>query len=278
MPMSKYPAERPSHRVLRTVAIFALCAVFVLPLAFMIMGSLREPGLLPQPGFQWVPDSLHPDNYRSVFAFIPLLTQMRNSILVVGVAVPVTVLIASWAGFAIATAEPRAQRRLVVVSLSALIVPVSALWVPRFALFRWSGITDTLWAVASPAAMATTPFYVLLFALAYARIPKNLYEAALLENMSPFKIWRRVAFPLGRPVTFAVAMLAFIFHWSNFTDALLYISTSSRFTLPLGLRALQTLEPALHPIMLTGAAIATAPAVIAFFAAQRSFFSKVLEV
>lgn len=266
------------NRLVRAGAVLLLCLVFLLPLAFMVAGSLRLPGLPPARGFDWVPESLNTDNYRAVFELVPLWTTMRNSLLVVAVAVPVTVVIASWAGFAIATAEPRAQRRLVVVSLLALIVPVSALWVPRFAMFKWAGLTDTLWAVASPALMATTPFYVLLFALAYSRIPRNLFEAARLESMTPFQVWRRVAFPLGRPATFAVAMLAFIFHWSNFTDALLYLSTPERFTLPLGLRALQTLEPALHPIMLAGAVVATAPAVIAFFAAQRSFFTRVLEV
>jgi multiple sugar transport system permease protein len=272
------PIERRRHLLVRAGAIGLLCVLFLLPLAFMVAGSLRLPGLPPARGFQWIPDSVQTDNYRAVFAFAPLWSNMLNSLIVVAGAVPLTVVIASWAGYAIAAADPKTQRRLIVLSLLALIVPVSALWVPRFAMFRWLGLTDSLWAVGSPALMATTPFYVLLFALAYARIPKNLYEAALLENMTPFQIWRRVAFPLGKPVTFAVALLAFIFHWSNFTDALLYLSSLENFTLPLGLRALQTLEPALHPIMLAGSVIATAPAVVAFFVAQRSFFSKVLEV
>jgi multiple sugar transport system permease protein len=159
-----------------------------------------------------------------------------------------------------------------------LMIPLSALWVPRFVMFRWAGLIDTLWPLMLPALMATTPFYVLLFALSYARVPKELYEAARLENMSPLAIWRRVAWPLAKPTAFAVAVLAFTWHWSNFVDPLLYLSSAENFTVTLGLRALQTLEPTNHPILLAGAVLVSLPPIIAFLAAQRSFFAKTLEV
>jgi len=165
-----------------------------------------------------------------------------------------------------------------VLSVVALMIPLSALWVPRFVMFRWAGLIDTLWPLMLPALMATTPFYVLLFALSYGRVPTGLFEAARLENLSPFGVWRRVAWPLGRPTAFAVAVLAFTWHWANFVDPLLYLSSGERFTVPLGLRALQTLEPTNHPILLAGAVMVSLPPVIAFLAAQRSFFTKTLEV
>jgi ABC-type glycerol-3-phosphate transport system permease component len=188
----------------------------------------------------------------------------------------VTVLVASWAGFAIARAKGATRARLILFSVIAVMVPISALWVPRFVMFRWLGLVDTLVPLMAPAVMATTPFFVLVFAVVYARIPKELYEAAVLEGMSPLAIWRSVAWPLGRPAAFAIAVLAFVFHWSNFVDPLLYLSTESSFTVPLGLRALQTLEPTNHPILMAASVIAAAPAVIAFLAAQRAFFTKTL--
>lgn len=266
------------RRTARYVAAALLGALFLMPLFFMVAGSLRPPGLPPPDGFEWLPEQLRWSNYRSVFGIVPMWTYMRNSFAVVAVAVPVTVLLASWAGFAIATARPRTQRRLVVLSIVALMVPLSALWVPRFVMFRWLGLVDTLWALIAPALMATTPFYVLLFALVYARVPDNLYEAARLDGLSPLAVWWRVAWPLGRPATFAVAVLAFVFHWSNFVDPLLYLSDTDLFTLPIGLRALQSLEPSNHSILLAGSVIVTLPAVIAFIAAQRAFFTKTLRV
>lgn len=250
----------------------------MLPFLFMALGSLRDPTLLSARTFELVPDYLYFSNYEDVFAFAPLWTFMRNSLFVVVIAVPVTVLVASWAGFAIARAEPRARKRLVVVSLVALMVPATLLWIPRFVMFRWLDLVDTPWPLIAPALMATTPFYVLLFALVYVRIPKSLYEAAELEGLSPFAIWRRVAFPLGRPAVFAVAVLAFTWHWANFFDPLIYLSTPEKYTLPMGLRALGALEPRLYPLLLAGSVIAAAPPVVAFLAAQRAFFARTLEV
>lgn len=265
-------------KIARGSLIVALCALFALPLVFMLTGSLRLPGLPPPDGFEWLPEPIRWANYASVFGFVDLWSYMTNSLIVAAVAVPVTVVIASWAGFAIATGSPRVRKAIVVASLIALMVPLSALWVPRFVLFKWLNLTDTLVPLMMPAVMATSPFYVLIFAVVYARIPKSLYEAARLEGLSPFAIWHRVAFPLGRAAAFAVAVLAFIWHWANFIDPLLYLSSEERFTVPLAMSALQTLEPTNHPILLAGAVLASIPPVIAFFVAQRAFFTRTLDV
>lgn len=262
----------------RALAVVLLSGLIVLPLYFMVAGSLRTPGLPPPDGFEWLPDTLRWQNYRDVSGFVDVWAYMKNSVIVVLIAVPITVLVASWAGFAIATATPRLQRILVLSSLIALMVPVGALWIPRFVMFKWLGLTDTLVPLIVPALMATTPFYVLIFGLVYSRLPKSLYEAARLEGLSPFAIWRRVAFPLGKAAAFAVGVLALAWHWANFTDPLIYLSSEEHFTLPLGLRALQSLEPTNHPLLLAGAVIATVPPVIAFMFVQRAFFSRTLEV
>lgn len=262
---------------LRALASVAVTVAFALPLFFMFAGALRRPGLAPPDGFEWIPPLRTWSNFGFANDIVPLGGYALNSLLVVAVAVPLTVLIASWAGFAIATAEPRIKKRLVVASVVALMVPLSALWVARAALYEAAGIIDTPLVLMAPALMATTPFYVLIFALAYGRVPRNVYEAALLDGLSPLQIWGRVAWPLAKPAAFAVAVLAFAWHWSNFTDALLYITTDERSTLPLGLRDLYSLEPTNHPIPLAGAVLVTLPAVVAFLSAQRAFFTKTLE-
>lgn len=258
----------------RRIATVAVSLLFLAPLAFMVAGSLRQPGLPPPDGFEFVAEPVTARNYRDVTLFVPLWTYVRNSALVVAVAVPVTVLVASWAGFAIATARPGIRRWLIAASLVCLMVPVSALWVPRFVMFEWAGILDSFVPLMLPALMATSPFYVLLFALVYARVPRELYEAAALERLSPLATWRKVAWPLARPAAFAVAMLAFVFHWSNFVDPLLYLSEQSLYTVPLGLRSLHALEPTLHPILLAASVVVTLPGVVAFFLAQRTFLTK----
>jgi len=160
---------------------------------------------------------------------------------------------------------------MVVLTFVSLMIPVTALMVPRFAIFRTLGLTDTFVPLIAPSLIGTSPFYVLLFYWSFKRLPAELYEAARLEGETPVRIWWRVAFPLTRPVTVAVAVLAFSFTWSNFLDPLIYLSDERLYTLPLGLRALSLVDPSNIPLLLAGATAASAPIVIAFLYVQRFF-------
>jgi multiple sugar transport system permease protein len=150
-------------------------------------------------------------------------------------------------------------------------VPITALLVPRFAIFSWLGLTNTYVPLIAPALIGTSPFYVLLFYWAFRRIPTELYEACRLEGLSPLTVWWRIGMPLVRPVIVAVAVLAAVFTWSNFLDPLIYLYDEDLFTLPLGLKALAQVDRQDFPVLLAGAVIATAPVVLAFLYVQRFF-------
>lgn len=255
----------------RHLPALAVAAVFLLPLAYMVSGSLRRAGLPPPRTPELVPAAPTLANYERAFDLVDLGRYALNSALVVALAVPLTLLFASWAGFATSRLPHRGRAALVALSLVALMVPVTALLVPRFALFSWLGLTNTYVPLVAPALIGTSPFYVLLFYWAFRRIPDELYEACRLEGLSPLQTWWRVALPLARPVTVAVAVLAGVFTWSNFLDPLIYLFDSDLFTLPLGLRALATLDRQDFPVLLAGAVVATAPVVVAFLWVQRFF-------
>lgn len=244
---------------------------FLLPLWFMASGSLREPGTPPPRTPELLPWPVSTASYERAFGLVDLARHTLNSLIVAVLTVPLAVLVASLAGFALLLVAPRARGILVALSFAALMVPLTALLVPRFAIFRWLGLTDTWVPLIAPALIGLSPFYVLLFYWSFRRIPPELFEAARLEGVSPFRMWRRLAMPLVRPVTAAVALLAFIVSWSNFLDPLIYLFDSELFTLPLGLRSLSVLDRVNFPILLAGALVATAPVVSAFLVAQRYF-------
>ncbi|SDI11391.1 multiple sugar transport system permease protein [Actinokineospora alba] len=255
--------------------MIALSLVFLAPLVVMVLGSLQRPLQPPPDGLDLWPDPAEWSNYLAVPRFMPLAWLLLNSLLLVVVAVPVTVVVTSMAGLAIVTARGRLRRGLIGVSVFMLLVPAAALWVPRVVLLRGVGLADTPLTVALLALAGTTPFYVLLFALAYSRIPVSLLEAATLEGLSPYAVWRRVALPLGRPAAVAVAALSTLYYWSTFMDPLTLVSSPGNWPVALGLRRLSEMEAALYPIYLAGAVIVTAPALLAFAIGQRSFFASV---
>lgn len=268
------PSPFPTRRaqVWRTLgAVFVLVA-FLPPLLLLVSGSLHRAGLPPPPRPELVPDPISSDGYRQAIELGGLLRATTNSLVVAAVAVPLSVLVASLAGFALAHLSRRITSVVIGASLVALMVPATALLVPRFALFRSVGLTNTLAPLIAPALLATSPLYVLVYYLAFRALPSDLYDTCRVEDLSPLQTWWRVALPLVRPVTAAVTALAFVLTWSNFLDPLVYVYDRDLFTIPLALRSLATLDPTDFPVFLAGAVLATIPALVVFGLAQRKFF------
>ncbi len=256
-----------AHRI--GAALVALA--FLLPLAWAVSTSLREQGAPLPLAMEWVPAPVAWENYRAVFGIVDARRFVANSLLVAGAATPVTILVASWAGFAIAQVSAKWRRRLVVLSVACLMVPLTAVWLPRFVLFAEAGLIDRRLALVVPALMGTSPFYVLLYLWAFLRIPREVYDAARIDGAGPLRTWAQIGMPLARPATVAVAVLSFVYYWNSFIEPLLYIRTEERMTVSLGLRVLYQLDRTGWPIVLAGAVLATAPVVVVFLLAQRAF-------
>lgn len=256
---------QPGRQVVPALAAL----LFALPLVFLVAGSLRPIGLPPPTGLELVPPDATLDAYRRLPRLVPLLTYLRNSTLVVAIAVPLTVGVASLAGFGIRSLSPRRRRVAVAIALLVMAVPVTAVWATRFQLFRVAGTLDTIIPLISTATLATNPFYALIFAWSFGGIPDAQLDAARLEGASAWRVWRTIAMPQARAAILAVAVLSFTFHWGNFIDALLYLQSQQLFTLPIGLRFLQLLNPTDFPLLLAGSVVVTVPAVVVFLLAQR---------
>lgn len=266
--------HRRGWPVARHLLLLPLVALFLLPLVWMVSTSLRAPGLPPPIQIEWVPNPVSWENYSRVFDILPIWTFAGNSLFVVAVAVPVTILVASLAGFAMSQLPRDWRMRLTVLSFIVLMVPITAVWVTRLVLFKQAGLTDSLWALIAPSLMGTSPFYVLLFLWTFLRVPPGVYEAARLDGASAWRIWAGVALPLARPTTAAVALLSFVVYWSDFINPLLYINTTEKQTLSLALQSLYQLERSDWPLLMAGAVLLTVPVVVAFLVAQRSFLQE----
>ena len=262
-------------RGLRLATRLVLVLTFTAPVAFMALGSLRGLDQPPPRGLDLVPDGLRLDAFTRLPDALPLGSLLANSVAVVAVTVPVTVLIATWAGFGLCIIGRHDRRDLVGVTVALLVLPVPTVWIPRFVLYRHLDVLDTLVPLVAPALAATTPFTVLLAYRAFRRLPPELWEAARLEGASPVRTWWTVGMPLVRPTTAAIGALAFTFHWGNYLDALLYLRSPERRTLAVGVADLRYLDPSDTPMALAAALVVTAVPLLVLALVQRRLFAAV---
>jgi multiple sugar transport system permease protein len=209
------------------------------------------------------------ENYATAWRLADLARPAWNSLRVAAVAVPLALLAASWAGFAMTRLPPGPRRALLGVSAAALLISPTVLWLARLPIYRALGWLDSPWALAAPALAGGSPLYALIFYWSFRRLPEELFEAAVLEGASAWDLWRRVALPLNRHISVGVGVLALAAFWGNYADPLLYLRSESQMTLPVAVRALAQLDLTRWPVMLAGGVILAAPVLAAFAAAQR---------
>lgn len=256
---------------LARLLVAAAAMVFAVPVLVMVAGSLRGRGLPPPRGLELLPAEAGLSAYSAVWSALPWATYLRNSLLVVALAVPLSLLVGSLAGWGIRLLPGRQKRQVLLVTFVALLVPVTAVWATRFEVFRLVGAVDTLVPLVALALLATSPFFVLVYAWAFHQLDPDVVDAAAVDGAGPLRAWWSVAMPQVRPVTLAVTVLAFTFHWGNFLDPLLYLSSPDIYTAPLGLRLLQQLAPTDWPLLMAGATLLAVPPVVVFLVGQRTF-------
>ncbi len=257
-------------RYWRHLAALLIAIGCLAPFVFVLTGSLREPGPPPRTP-QLLPWPLSFGNYSTAFDLVGMPAKIVNSLVVAAVTVPVGVLVASAAGFGLARL-PRGPRRIMVaVTVGAAMIPTTALLVGRFGLFQAVGITDTLLPLMAPALLGESPFHVLFYLWAFRRISAEIFDAARIEGLSEFGVYRTVAMPLVRPITLAVAVSSFVDLWGAYIEPLVYLSDPDLFTVPMGVSMLAGLDPSNQPLMLAGAVMAMTPVIGVFLVVQHRF-------
>ena len=260
------------------VAVIAAGVVFLLPLYWAVVTSLRETGRTLPRHIEWLPSPAVWGNYRTVFEVVDAERFALNSLLVASVAVPATTLFASLAGFAMSQLPHRYRTRLVVVSALCLMVPLTAIWIPRFLLFKEAGLMNRRVALMVPSLMGTSPFFVLLFLWAFLSVPKEVYDAARVDGAGAYRIWAGIGLPQVRAAIGTVGVLAFVHYWNSFVEPLLLMRTADKFTASLGLRMLYSLDGTNWPIIMAGSVLTIVPVVTVFVLAQRAFLRDLRQV
>ena len=248
-----------------------IALLFVLPLFWMVVASLRQPGLPPPKSVEWWPTAPVWGNYLELFRIIPMARYIANSIAVVAIAVPVTILTASATGFALSQLTDPTQRRLLTFGILLLMIPGASVWLFRYQILRWLHLIDSLWALVIPALAGGNPLYVLIYYWTFRRLSGQVFEAARLDGAGAVATWRQIAIPLSQPTTAAVILLAFSAFWSDFISPLLYIYRPDLYTMPVGLQILKQVDSTNWPLLMAAGVLAIVPVVILLLVVQRRY-------
>ncbi|MFD0201583.1 MULTISPECIES: carbohydrate ABC transporter permease [Saccharothrix] len=223
-------------RVLRAVAAVVVFVVSVFPVYWMVLTAFKPTRDIQAATPTFLPLSLTFEHFGTAVSAQGFWSFWRNSLLVAGGAVLLSLVVALLAAFAVARLRWKGRRGFILMVFVAQMTPWEALLIPIYVIARDTGMLDTLWMLTLVYFMITLPFTVVTLRGFLAAIPVDLEEAALVDGCSRAQAFRRVVFPLLAPGLLATSLFGFITAWNEFAFAnVLIIKNQDDRTLPVWL-------------------------------------------
>jgi ABC-type glycerol-3-phosphate transport system permease component len=264
--------QRRARITLSMLVILAGALLMLTPFVWLVSTSLKPEGDVFLVPIQWVHREVRWINYIEALTFVPYGRYFLNSVEVAGLAVLGTVLSASLVAFAFARLRGPGKNVLFIILLSTLMLPGEVTLVPIYLLFRNLGWLDTYLPLIVPSWFGGSAFYIFLLRQFFLTLPTELDDAAKIDGASLLHIYARIVMPLSKPALATVAIFSFFTHWNSFLLPLIYLNTSEKYTLPVGLRLyLSTLSNSHWNYLMAATLVAILPPLVLFFISQRFF-------
>lgn len=261
-------SRRPSARIGRVLTLHVPLVLFLaatlLPFYWMLVYAFRADGSRqPFP----VPFTL--EHLDRVWNELGFSRYALNSVIVSVLTLAAIVVLTLLSGYALARFDFRGKSVVLVTMLATQFVPGAMLLIPLFTIFRQTGLIDSLLALVVADTAFQIPLCAILMGNFLRGIPIELEEAAWIDGCSRVKAFVLIVLPQLRPALVAVGSFAFIGAWNNFLFALMFINSSERFTLPVGLSTAIGAFSADYGALAAGGMVAAIPVVIVFAIVQR---------
>lgn len=242
-------------RVIHYAIMVMITVLMLMPIGWMLGTSMRqskESFVLP-PSF-W-PTQFNLDNFKQVFHAIPILKFAWNSLFITFLAAAFMVLFTSMAAYAFARINFKGKNILFIFMLAGLMIPVQSIIVPVFLIIRKLNLIDTKWAL-----IVTSIYYplgLLMLRQFMMTIPKSYDEAAVCDGAGKLTIFFRVILPMSKSTIMVAFVMHFVSVWNNFFSAMIFLNSTAKMTLPLGITVLNTTDGNSNMPLMTSAVLLT---------------------
>jgi len=224
-------------RLLLAVAVL-LALLWMLPLAWVFALSLKSNAVLMERTDALLSTPFTLRNYVDILANPAVFRWVLNSCVVAGVQTLAVLLLSSLAGYGFARCDFRGKRVAFALVLAGLAVPEPAVVIPLHRFFAELGLHNSYAGLILPRLAA--PFGVFLMTQFFKAIPRELEEAALMDNASRWTIFWRVVLPLTLPAQATLGIFSFLAAWNDYLWPLISATRPEMYTLTLGLASTQT--------------------------------------
>ncbi|NDJ62151.1 MAG: carbohydrate ABC transporter permease [Chloroflexi bacterium] len=272
-PRSREEIETVIARVLKWFFIIFFVITTAFPFYWMLTLSVRDMGdvllnptrlfpTLDQLANFWEP-------YQAVLVDFNFSLYIGNSLALSVVVVLLTLLLAIPGAYAVTRLDFRLKAAMSWGILLVYMFPAIVIGIPLFVVFSQLGARGSFPTMVIVYMSGTLPVALYMLRSYFQTIPAELEEAALIDGMTRINTIWRIVLPLSIPAVASVALYTFMIAWNEFLFAILFLTDSPlSWTLPLGLRQLDSQEVP-RTMLMAGSVIITVPVIVLFFFFER---------
>lgn len=252
----------------KTALLVVFTLPFLYPFFFLVTTALKPVQEFDQNPVS-VPSHVTLTNISGAWSFASLGAGVLHSIVAVGVGVVVTVAISAAGAYWFMLHSGRLATTLRVLIIGTMAVPPPVFIIPLFILMSNWGLTNNLIVLGLAYAAWNASFGLYLMHAYYQAIPPELLEAARLDGASRMQVFAQVVLPLARPALATLAVLTFVWSWSDLLISVVMVQDAARRTLTTAVTLLSDQYSTDIPRNAAGVLIGLIPMLLVFLIGQR---------
>ncbi|MHB1171465.1 MAG: carbohydrate ABC transporter permease [Lacisediminihabitans sp.] len=247
----------------------AAVLIVVLPLAWMMLSSLKTPSEIITTQLRVLPQNPTFQNYVNALTTVPFARFFLNSVLVTGIASAIKTALAIFTAYALVFVRFPFKRAIFLLILVALMVPPAVSLLPNYVLIAGIGGLNTYWGIILPG--LGTAFGTFLLRQHFLGLPISIVEAAEIDGANHWSRLWRIVVPVSVPAIATVTLVTMVSEWNDYIWPLVIINDPKMMTLPVGLTLLMNSDSSSQAwgVLMAGALIVILPILIVFAALQR---------
>jgi multiple sugar transport system permease protein len=256
--------------------VLTIGALFmILPFVWMIATSLKSPEEVFALPIKWIPKVFRFDNYSRAWNSFPFLKFFINSVIVTVGIIAGQLLTSILAAYAFARMEFKGKELLFTILLMGLMVPEQTIMIPVVKMLGNFGWLNSYLGLIIP--FTWSAVITFLFRQFFAKLPKEVEEAARMDGCSTLGIIFRIILPMSRSIVATAFILIFMYAWNQYLWPLLITNKESMYTLQLGLSYFKEANAIEMdwPALMAGSAITVFPMIIIFVLFQKHIIDSI---
>lgn len=270
----KAKRKKASGKIIKYILCIVISLIMLFPMYWMATTSFKTPMNVAKFPPQWWPSPWTIQNYVELFTKQPFMKYLWNSVFVAGLVTLGVVAFSSLAGYAFAKIRFKGSNVLFMIILCGMMMPIEVTIIPIYIALSKIGLSDShVGLIICPIFGYCGAFGCFLMRQFFLTVPSDLIQSAKIDGASQPRIFAKIILPMATSSIATVVIFTFLQSWNDYLLPLVLLSTSSKYTLPIGLTLLSNEDGMKWELVMAAATFSTVPILAVFYMCQNKFMA-----